>query len=164
MKKIDLSNKVFQFIRQAGKELDYPVYVVGGYVRDQLLGRNKDNKDIDFVCVGSGINLAKTTARLISPKLKVTVFKNYGTAMFKYKGIDYEFVGARKESYNRNSRNPIVEEGTLLDDQNRRDFTINALAVSLNENSFGNLIDTFGGVKHLKTKTIKTPLDPDITF
>ncbi|MFT4644131.1 MAG: poly(A) polymerase [Planctomycetota bacterium] len=164
MKKINLSNKIFTVISQAGEELNYPVYVVGGHVRDQLLGRKKDHKDIDFVCVGSGIKFAKATAKIISPRLKVTVFKNYGTAMFKYDKTDYEFVGARKESYQRDSRNPIVEEGTLQDDQNRRDFTINALAVSLNKDSFGTLVDSFNGLKDLENKIIRTPLDPDITF
>lgn len=164
MKKINLSNNIFSVISKAGEALDYPVFVVGGYVRDQLLGIKKEHKDIDFVCVGSGIKLAKTAAKIISPKLKVSVFKNYGTAMFKYQQTDYEFVGARKESYQRDSRNPIVEEGTLEDDQNRRDFTINALAVSLNKDSFGALIDPFNGVSDLKNKIIRTPLDPDITF
>jgi len=164
MNSVDLSNKIFKVISQAGEELNYEVFVVGGYVRDQLLGRNKDNKDIDFVCVGSGITFAQKAAKLISPKLKVAIFKNYGTAMFKYEGVDYEFVGARKESYLRDSRNPIVEEGTLEDDQNRRDFTINALAVSLNKNTFGEMVDSFDGVKDLEQKRIKTPLDPDITF
>jgi len=164
MNKIDLSNEIFKLISKAGKELNYPVYVVGGYVRDRLLDRNKEDKDIDFVCVGSGIKLAKEVSSYISSKPKVSIFKNYGTAMFKFNGIDCEFVGARKESYQRNSRNPIVEEGTLDDDQNRRDFTINALAVSLNESSFGELVDSFDGVKDLNNSIIKTPLDPDITF
>ena len=164
MNKVNLSDKIFSTISKAGKELNYPVYVVGGYVRDQLLGRNKQDKDIDFVCVGSGIKFAKKTASLLSNKIKVTVFKNYGTAMFKYDGVEYEFVGARKESYQRNSRNPIVEEGTLQDDQNRRDFTINALAISLNEETFGEIVDSFGGILDLEYKLIKTPLNPDITF
>lgn len=164
MNEINLSHKIFKTISQAGKELNYQVYVVGGYVRDQLLGRNKTDKDIDFVCVGSGITFAKKTAQLLNPKIKVSIFKTYGTAMFKYEGVEYEFVGARKESYQRDSRNPIVEEGTLTDDQNRRDFTINALAISLNEDSFGVIVDYFEGRKDLENKTIKTPLDPNITF
>jgi len=164
MNEINLSHKIFRTISQAGKELNYPVYVVGGYVRDQLLGRNKTDKDIDFVCVGSGITFAKKTAALLNPKIKVSIFKTYGTAMFKYEGVEYEFVGARKESYQRDSRNPIVEEGTLEDDQNRRDFTINALAVSLNEDSFGEIVDSFNGRTDLEAKVIKTPLDPNITF
>jgi poly(A) polymerase len=142
--------------------LNLDAYVVGGFVRDQLLGR--DSKDIDFVCVGSGIDLAHQTAALISPKLKVNYFKNFGTAQFVWEGWDFEFVGARKESYERTSRNPIVEEGSLQDDQNRRDFTINALAASLNEETFGEIIDPFLGLEDLETKTIQTPLDPDITF
>lgn len=164
MNKVDISHKIFKAVSKAGKNLNYPVYVVGGYVRDQLLKRNKKHKDIDFVCVGSGILFAKETARLLNPNIKVAVFKNYGTAMFKYQGVDYEFVGARKESYNKNSRNPIVEEGTLEDDQNRRDFTINALAVSLNENNWGKMIDSFDGVLHLNQQLIQTPLEPNITF
>lgn len=164
MNEVNLSHKIFKTISAAGKELNYPVYVVGGYVRDQLLGRNKTDKDIDFVCVGNGIAFAKKTAQLLNPKIKVTVFKTYGTAMFKYDDVEYEFVGARKESYNHDSRNPIVEEGTLTDDQNRRDFTINALAISLNENSFGEIVDSFEGRKDLENKLIRTPLDPNITF
>lgn len=164
MNKVDVSHKIFKAVSSAGKKLNYPVYVVGGYVRDQLLGRKKEHKDIDFVCVGSGIQFAKETARLLNPTIKVSVFKTYGTAMFKYQGIDYEFVGARKESYRKDSRNPIVEKGTLEDDQNRRDFTINALAVSLNESSFGEMIDSFGGLIDLENKIIKTPLEPNITF
>lgn len=164
MQTINLSNPIFKAVSQAGKALNYPVYVVGGYVRDQLLGRKKAITDIDFVCVGSGILLAQQTAKILSPNLKVSIFKTYGTAMFHYKGVDYEFVGARKESYQKDSRNPIVEEGTLTDDQNRRDFTINALAVSLNEADFGFLVDSFGGVNDLKNQIIKTPLEPNITF
>ena len=164
MQTINLSNPIFKAVSQAGKALNYPVYVVGGYVRDQLLGRKKAITDIDFVCVGSGILLAQQTAKILSTNLKVSIFKTYGTAMFHYKGVDYEFVGARKESYQKDSRNPIVEEGTLTDDQNRRDFTINALAVSLNEADFGFLVDSFGGVNDLKNQIIKTPLEPNITF
>jgi len=159
---VDISGLIFEKVAQAGKELGIPVYVVGGYVRDQLMGRF--SKDIDFVCVGSGIELAKKTAELINPKMQVNYFKNFGTAMFRFNDSDIEFVGARKESYQRDSRNPIVEEGTLEDDQNRRDFTINALAVSLNDENYGALIDLFGGVDDLQNGIIKTPLDPDITF
>lgn len=164
MNKVDISHKIFKAVSKASRNLNYPAYVVGGYVRDQLLGRKKEHKDIDFVCVGSGIQFAKETARLLNPTIKVSVFKTYGTAMFKYQGVDYEFVGARKESYRKDSRNPIVEEGTLEDDQNRRDFTINALAVSLNESNFGEMIDSFGGLIDLGNKIIKTPLEPNITF
>jgi poly(A) polymerase len=162
MKKIALDHPIFLKVSEAARLLNLDAYVVGGFVRDQLLGR--DSKDIDFVCVGSGIDLAHQTAALISPKLKVNYFKNFGTAQFVWEGWDFEFVGARKESYERTSRNPIVEEGSLQDDQNRRDFTINALAASLNEETFGEIIDPFLGLEDLETKTIQTPLDPDITF
>ncbi len=160
--KIDLSHHVFDAVKKAAAELGVETYVVGGYVRDQLLER--PCKDIDFVCVGSGIALAEKTAKILDDKLQVVVFKNFGTANFKWDGLDIEFVGARKESYRRDSRKPIVEEGTLQDDQNRRDFTINALAVSMNANNFGELIDPFGGIEHLQQKIICTPLDPDVTF
>ena len=160
--KISLSNPVFKFIADAADELKLETYAVGGFVRDQLLDR--DCKDIDFVCVGSGIELAEASAKKIDPRLNVTVFKNFGTAHFRWHDLDLEFVGARKESYQRESRKPIVEEGTLNDDQNRRDFTINAMAVSLNKNNYGELIDPFNGVQDLENKIIRTPLDPDITF
>ena len=161
-RKISLQNPVFNFISDAAEELHYETYAVGGFVRDQLLER--ECKDIDFVCVGSGIELAEKAAHKIDPRLHVTVFKNFGTAHFRWHDLDLEFVGARKESYQRDSRKPIVEEGTLQDDQNRRDFTINALAVSLNKENFGQLIDPFNGVQDLENKIIRTPLDPDITF
>ncbi len=160
--KISITNPVFKFIADAADELHYETYAVGGYVRDQLLER--ECKDIDFVCVGSGIELAERAAKKIDNRLHVTVFKNFGTAHFKWHDLDLEFVGARKESYQRDSRKPIVEEGTLQDDQNRRDFTINALAISLNKETYGQLIDPFGGVDDLENKLIRTPLDPDITF
>lgn len=158
----ELSHPIFRIISEVAHELNFETYVVGGYVRDQLL--NRDCKDIDFVCVGSGIELAQKTAEKISPNLNVNYFKNFGTAQFKWEGLDLEFVGARKESYQRDSRKPIVEDGTLEDDQNRRDFTINALAISLNKDSFGELVDPFNGVEDLNNKIIRTPLDPDITF
>lgn len=161
-KEFDLSHPVFKIISEAASELGYDTYAVGGYVRDQLLGR--PCKDIDFVCVGSGIELARRAAEKISSDLNVNYFKNFGTAQFRWGDLDLEFVGARKESYDRNSRKPIVENGTLEDDQNRRDFTINALAVSLNKDTFGQLVDPFNGVQHLEEKIIRTPLDPDITF
>jgi len=160
--KISLKNPVFRFIADAAEALHYETYAVGGYVRDQLLER--DCKDIDFVCVGNGIELAERAAHKIDPRLNVTVFKNFGTAHFRWHDLDLEFVGARKESYQRDSRKPIVEEGTLQDDQNRRDFTINALAISLNKDNYGALIDPFNGVQDLENKLIRTPLDPDITF
>jgi len=158
-----LSNKIFDITSKAAAQLDVKSYVIGGFVRDYLLKRNF-KKDIDIVAVGSGIELAKTVASLINYRPKVQVFKTYGTAMLRYEDIDVEFVGARKESYQADSRNPLVETGTLEDDQNRRDFTINALALSLDEKDFGTLVDPFNGVEDLANKIIRTPLDPDITY
>ena len=158
-----LNNPIFKIIAQASQQLNVESYVIGGFVRDNLLGRNF-KKDIDIVAVGSGIDLALKVSSLLPKKPKVQVFKTYGTAMLHFEGIDIEFVGARKESYNHDSRNPIVENGTLQDDQNRRDFTINAMAFSLNANNYGDLIDPFNGLKDLENKKIITPLDPDITF
>ncbi|AWM12697.1 CCA tRNA nucleotidyltransferase [Flavobacterium sp. NRK F10] len=158
-----LDNNVFKIVAQAAKELNLESYVIGGFVRDILLQRDH-KKDIDIVAVGSGIDLALKVSELLPNQPKVQVFKNYGTAMLRYNDIDVEFVGARKESYNFESRKPVVENGTLKDDQERRDFTINALAFSLNENNFGELIDPFNGVEDLKNKTIRTPLNPDITY
>ena len=158
-----LSHNIFNIIHACSKELHIESYVVGGYVRDYFL--NRESKDIDIVRIGSGIALAKKTAEKIGISEKnIAIFKNYGTAMFHYKGIDIEFVGARKESYVNHSRNPIVENGTLVDDQNRRDFTINAMAVSLSENDYGTLLDPFKGLDDLQHKIIRTPRDPDITF
>lgn len=158
-----LQDKIFKIIAQAANELNVESYVIGGFVRDLILKRNH-KKDIDIVAVGSGIELAIKVSELIPHKPKVQVFKNYGTAMLRYDDMDIEFVGARKESYNHDSRNPIVENGTLEDDQNRRDFTINALALSLNETTFGELVDPFNGLADMENKTIKTPLNPDITY
>jgi len=158
-----LQDPVFKTIAEAAKALSLECYVIGGFVRDLLLERGIP-KDIDIVAVGSGIDLAKKVASLTPGKPEVTVFKNFGTAMLKYKDKEVEFVGARKESYNRESRNPVVENGTLEDDQKRRDFTINALALSLNPDNFGLLVDPFQGVSDLKTKLIRTPLDPAITY
>jgi len=158
-----LHNKIFEVIAKASQELQVESYVIGGFVRDFLLGRDF-KKDIDIVAVGSGIELALKVSELLPKQPKVQVFKNYGTAMLRFEDTEIEFVGARKESYHFESRNPVVENGTLEDDQNRRDFTINALALSLNQNTFGDLVDPFNGVLDLENKIIKTPLDPDITY
>ena len=158
-----LNNKIFEVIAQASQELNVNSYVIGGFVRDLLLKRDF-KKDIDIVAVGSGIELALKVSELLPKKPKVQVFKTYGTAMLRFEDTEIEFVGARKESYHFDSRNPVVENGTLEDDQNRRDFTINALALSLNSNNFGDLSDPFDGLADLENKVIKTPLDPDITF
>lgn len=156
-----LDREIFKIIAEVAKEERQRIFVIGGFVRDYFLQR--PSTDVDIVVEGNGINIAKRTAEKAGCK-KVSVFKNFGTAMFHYNGIDVEFVGARKESYYHNSRKPVVENGTLEDDQNRRDFTINALALSLNEEDFGMLIDPFGGIQDLHDKIIRTPLDPDITF
>ena len=158
-----LNNPIFEIISKASQELNLESYVIGGFVRDFLLQRDF-KKDIDVVAVGSGIDLALKVSELLPNKPKVQVFKNYGTAMLRYKEIDIEFVGARKESYTEESRNPTVENGTLEDDQNRRDFTINALAFSLNTANYGELIDPFNGLEDLENKIIKTPLNPEITY
>ena len=141
---------------------DRETYVVGGYVRDLIMG--KSSKDIDVVCIGSGIELAKKVARTLPGKVQLNVFKNFGTAQIKFGDQEIEFVGARKESYRNDSRKPIVEDGTIKEDQERRDFTINALAIRLNSNHFGELVDPFEGIGDIKRKVIKTPLDPVITF
>lgn len=157
-----ISDPIFKIVADAGNHLGFETYVVGGFVRDILLGR--DSKDIDFVCVGSGIALAQEVHKTLGGKSPLSVFKNFGTAMIRKYDQELEFVGARRESYSRDSRKPIVEDGTLSDDQNRRDFTINALAISLNEHNYGELIDPFDGVKDLDAKLIKTPLAPEQTF
>lgn len=159
-----LSLPVFQWVKAAAAELKLETYVVGGFVRDHLLGRKQAKIDIDFVCVGSGIDLAKAVQKNIPHPTSLNVFKTYGTAMITVDGMSLEFVGARKESYQPDSRNPAVETGSLRDDQNRRDFTINAIAVSLNEATFGTLIDPFSGLDDLKNKLIRTPLDPVVTY
>ena len=156
------SGKIFKQISETADELGIECYVVGGYVRDLFLER--PSKDIDVVVVGSGIEMAQALGRRLGKGAHVSVFKNFGTAQVKYHNIEVEFVGARKESYQRDSRKPIVEDGTLEDDQNRRDFTINAMAVCLNKDRFGELVDPFNGLADMKEKTIRTPLDPDITF
>lgn len=158
-----LTNNIFKVISLAAKELRLESYVIGGFVRDYILQRG-DHKDIDVVAVGSGIELAKKVSDLLPHKPKVQIFKTYGTAMLRAYDMEVEFVGARKESYSEESRNPAVEIGTLEDDQNRRDFTINALALSLDEESYGDLLDPFNGLQDLNAGVIRTPLDPDITY
>ncbi|MDH6306164.1 poly(A) polymerase [Parabacteroides sp. PF5-5] len=157
-----ISSKPFQAISEAAEELKLDAYVIGGYVRDIYLGR--ESKDIDIVAVGSGIELAKAVAKKLGRSTSVSVFKNFGTAQVKNADLEIEFVGARRESYRADSRKPIVEDGTLEDDQNRRDFTINALAFCLNKDRFGELVDPFDGLQDMENLTIRTPLDPDITF
>ncbi|MCM1291707.1 MAG: CCA tRNA nucleotidyltransferase [Prevotella sp.] len=160
--KDSLSNPIFKTIGQTADQLGLQTYVVGGYVRDIFL--NRKSSDIDFVTVGSGIQLATAVAKKLGKGAHLSVFASFGTAQVKYHHLELEFVGARKESYSRNSRNPIVENGTLNDDQARRDFTVNALAISINNSTFGQLIDPFNGIDDLKAKILRTPLDPDITF
>lgn len=157
-----LRHNIFNTISKVADEMQLETYVIGGYVRDLHLKRI--SKDIDIVTVGSGIKLANAVAKKLRPVPRVNIFKNFGTAMLKHNDLEIEFVGARKESYNRNSRKPIVENGTLQDDQNRRDFTINALALSLNVKDYGEMLDPFNGIADLKAGIIRTPLDPDITF
>ncbi|MDR2950270.1 MAG: CCA tRNA nucleotidyltransferase [Prevotella sp.] len=156
------SGEVFETVSRVADEMHLECYAIGGYVRDIFLYR--PSKDIDIVTVGKGIELAEAVKKALGKKTKLSVFKNFGTAQIKYKDTEIEFVGARKESYERNSRKPIVEDGTLEDDQNRRDFTINALAICLNKDRFGELLDPFGGLKDMENLIIRTPLDPDITF
>ena len=157
-----LNHPVFEIIADVINEDGLQAFVIGGYVRDLLIGR--PSKDIDIVTLGNGIELARKVAARIDGKLPVNVFKNFGTAMFRYGTDEIEFVGARRESYSRNSRKPVVENGTLQDDQQRRDFTINAMAISLNRETYGQLIDPFNGLKDIDGLIIRTPLDPNITF
>lgn len=158
-----ISSEIFNIISKASSTLNVESYVIGGFVRDFFLKRGTA-KDIDVVAVGSGIELALQVSKLLPNKPKVQVFKTYGTAMLRFNDVEIEFVGARKESYTADSRNPEVTVGSLKDDQNRRDFTINALALSLNEENFGALLDPFNGIEDLQNKVIKTPLNPDITY
>jgi poly(A) polymerase len=163
MKTLELGNNpVFSAVSKAGQDLGVKTFVIGGFVRDLLL--NRPCKDLDIVCTGSGIALAERVAELLDRKGKVNVFKNFGTAQLLVEDWEVEFVGARKESYRSDSRKPIVEEGSLEDDQNRRDFTINAMAISLNQEDFGTLVDPFDGIQDLEAKLIRTPLNPDITY
>lgn len=155
-----ISHPIFQIISTCANEIGVECYVIGGYVRDSIMERS--TKDIDIVAIGSGVELAKYVASTL--RVEVTIFKNFGTAMLKYHGVEVEFVGARKESYRTDSRKPLVEDGTLQDDQNRRDFTINAMAIGLDHKNYGTLLDPFNGLEDLKNKIIRTPLNPDITF
>jgi len=161
---ICLNDKIFSIISEVADKEGIEIYVVGGWVRDKLMKRKQLGADIDFLVIGSGTDAAIRIARYIDSSINVSIFKNFGTAMFRWKGYELEFVGARKESYDRSSRKPVVEQGSLTDDQNRRDFTINALAVSLNATTFGELLDPFDGLGDLKNKIIRTPLDPHKTF
>jgi poly(A) polymerase len=161
---ICLNDTIFSLLSEVVTTENVQAFVIGGWVRDCILKRDHQEKDIDIVVLGSGTEIARRCARKIDRNIKVTVFKNFGTAMFRWKNYEIEFVGARKESYNRGSRKPVVENGTLEDDQNRRDFTINALAICLNKERFGEFIDPFGGISDIKNKIIRTPLEPDQTF
>ena len=161
--KESINNEIFKIISECCEESTLECYVIGGYVRDFLIGK-KSAKDIDILVVGNGIKIAENVAKKLKLKSKVTVFKNFGTAMFKYKNFEIEFVGTRKESYNKNSRNPQVSPGSLKDDLNRRDYTINTIGISLNKNSWGEVIDEFNGIDDLKNKVIRTPLEPKKTF
>ncbi|NND51139.1 MAG: HD domain-containing protein [Flavobacteriaceae bacterium] len=158
-----LQKNIFKTISDAAASLNVDAFVIGGFVRDHILDRGT-HKDIDVVAIGSGIELAKAVSNQLPGQPDVKIFKTYGTAMIRYEDLEIEFVGARKESYNRESRNPFVEDGTLEDDQNRRDFTINALALDLNMSRYGELLDPFNGISDLKNKIIRTPLDPELTY
>ena len=157
-----LNEPIFKLIQQSSDELNVDTYAIGGYVRDFFLERK--SKDIDVVTLGKSIDLANLLHQKLGEEAHLSVFKNFGTAQIKYHDLEIEFVGARKESYNHNSRNPIVEDGSLEDDQNRRDFTINAIAIGLSKNNFGKLLDPFNGLNDLTNKILKTPLNPDITY
>jgi len=157
-----LSNTIFQVVSQASEELGVHSYVIGGWVRDQILER--PSTDIDIVVAGSGVELAKRVAEKLNKADKLKVYRNFGTAMLRHREWQVEFVGARKESYRASSRKPIVEDGSLDDDMRRRDFTINAMAVSLNQKDFGNMLDPFNGMQDIRDRCIRTPLDPDVTY
>ncbi|MGE5349767.1 MAG: CCA tRNA nucleotidyltransferase, partial [Actinomycetota bacterium] len=162
--KIFPDDRIFEVVARVADREKMEVYVIGGFVRDHILGRIHPDKDIDIVVIGDGPAMARAVAREINRDIRVTVFKTFGTAMFRYENYDIEFVGARKESYSADSRKPSVMPGTLEDDQNRRDFTINALAISLNSDNPGELLDPFGGLDDLRNGIIRTPLEPDTTF
>ena len=160
----ELKDPIFRLVQSAADESNLPTFVVGGWVRDLLLNKKQTKTDIDFVCVGSGIALAKKVCKKLGKGAILYRFKNFGTAMIDFNGENYEFVGARTESYSTDSRKPIVEEGSLQDDLNRRDFTINAIAIELNQENFGTLIDPFNGQTDLNNKIIRTPLNPTDLF
>lgn len=162
--KIFPDDRIFEVVATVADRENVQAYVIGGFVRDHIMGRVNPDRDIDIVVLGDGPAMARAIAREINRDIKVTVFKTFGTAMFRYKNADIEFVGARKESYSADSRKPSVKPGTLEDDQNRRDFTINALAISLNRNNPGEVLDPFGGIDDIRNGIIRTPLDPDTTF
>lgn len=161
---ISLNDRIFEIVSEVCEKDGIDAYVIGGYVRDHLLKRENPGKDVDIVVLGDGVSIAGKVAKAIKPGIKVSVFKTFGTAMFRYNNADIEFVGARKESYSRESRKPQVSPGSLEDDQNRRDFTINALAISLNRETYGHLLDPFNGLSDLKNRILRTPLEPDTTF
>jgi len=161
---ICLNDKIFNILSDVVTAENVKAYVIGGWVRDCILRRDHPDKDIDILIIGSGIDIARKVAKKIDPAIKISIFRNFGTAMFRSDNYDLEFVGARKESYHPGSRKPVVENGTLEDDQKRRDFTINSLAISLNKDTFGEFLDPFGGLTDIKDKIIRTPLDPDRTF
>ena len=161
---IRLNDRIFRIVSEISAREQVKSYVIGGYVRDLIMKRDHPDKDIDIVVLGDGVALARAVASDINPAINVTIFKTFGTAMFRFENYNIEFVGARKESYKRYSRKPDVTPGTLTDDQNRRDFTVNALAISLNRDDYGELLDPFGGLKDIEDKILRTPLEPDKTF
>ena len=159
-----INSPLFKSISKVADEMDYPVYVIGGYVRDIFINQNSKITDIDFLIIGSGIELAKNVKKNLKGASKIKIFKTYGTAMIKWESLNLEFVGARKESYSFESRNPKIISGNLKDDQDRRDFTVNTIAIQLNSSSFGNLIDPFDGIKDIKNRILRTPMDPNTTY
>src|SRR2546428_7752744 len=160
--KAHLTNPIFKIISEEAEKVNVDGFVIGGFVRDIFLKRA--SKDVDVLVLGNGVQFASSVAKRVGKEKRLAIFKNFGTAMLKLDDLEVEFVGARKESYRSHSRKPIVEEGNLQDDQNRRDFTINAMAVRLNPENFGELVDPFNGIVDLKQKTIRTPLEPGITY
>ena len=160
----DINLPLFKSISEVADEMNCPVYVIGGYVRDIFISQNNKITDIDFLIIGSGFKLAENVKKKLKGASKIKIFKTYGTAMIKWESLNLEFVGARKESYSFESRNPKIIPGNLKDDQDRRDFTVNTIAIQLNSSSFGNLIDPFDGIKDIENRILRTPLDPKITY